>query len=286
MLQDCVRSEGYFETGNGRKLFFRSWQPERAERFMVLVHGFGEHSGRYEEVAMFFAERGFSVYAHDQMGHGHSPGQRGHVGRFDDFLDDVEEFISFASESHPGLPSVLVGHSMGGLVVAALACEREVDMDLVVLSGPALSLSPDISRSKLIFARLLRRLAPRFSMAAGLEVSGISRDPEVVRNYEADPLVHGQITASMGAGMFEAIERVSGKANKLSVPALLMHGEADPICRVEGSQLFFDSLSQDGAAAGSELRIYPNLRHEIFNEPERVRVYDDVHDWILRLGSP
>ena len=123
-------------------------------------------------------------------------------------------------------------------------------------------------------------------MAAGLDASGISRDPEVVRSYEADPLVHGQITASMGAGMFEAIERVSGKANKLSVPALLMHGESDPICRVEGSQLFFDSLSQDGSAAGSELRIYPNLRHEIFNEPERARVYDDVHDWILRVGSP
>ena len=252
---------------------------------MVLVHGFGEHSGRYEEVAMFFAQRGFGVYAHDHMGHGNSPGLRGHIGRFDDFLDDVEGFIAHASEAHPGLPRVLVGHSMGGLIVAALACERKVDVDLVVLSGPALSLSPDISRFKLIFARLLRGLMPRLTMEAGLDASGISRDPEVVRNYESDPLVHGQITASMGAGMFETIQRIQRKANMFSVPALLMHGESDPICRVEGSRLFFASLPQGGAATGSELRIYPDLRHEIFNEPERAQVYDDVHDWVLRQGS-
>mgnify|MGYP003326130925 CR=1 FL=1 len=254
--QDLVRTESYFEAGDGRKLFFRSWQPEQAVRLMVLVHGFGEHSGRYEEVGTFFAQRGFAVYAHDHLGHGNSPGLRGHIGRFDDFLGDVERFISHASEAHPGLPHVLVGHSMGGLIVAALACEKEVDTDLIVLSGPALSLPPDVSRSKLIFARLLRRLVPRLTMQAGLDVSGISRDPAVVQDYESDPLVHGQITASMGAGMFEAIQRVQRQANRLSVPTLLVHGEADPICRVEGSRVFFASLPEGGPAEGSDCLLY------------------------------
>ena len=275
------RTEDYFDAANGRKLFFRCWQPTEPDRVMVLVHGFGEHSGRYEEIATWFAHQGFVVYAHDQLGHGHSPGKRGHVDRFDDLLDDVECLIDLAGKSHVDLLRVLVGHSMGGLIVTALACERRLDVDLVAASGPALALSPDISRMKLLLAGVLQRFAPRLAMSAGLDPSGLSTDPAVVREYLADPLVHSQITASLAAGMSGKVRRLQGAATNPRLPMLLLHGEADPICDVEGSRAFHRQSQQDPQSR-SELRTYPGLLHEIFNEPDRLGVYADLLDWIRR----
>ena len=278
------RTEDYFEATKGRKLFFRSWLPAEPERAIVFVHGFGEHSGRYEEIAKWFAHRGFAVYAHDQQGHGHSPGKRGHVDRFEEFLDDVECLISTVAEAHPKSARVLVGHSMGGLIVSTLACEREIDVDLVAVSGPALSLSPDLSRFKLFLAGLLKRVAPRLAMDAGLDAKGLSSRTEVIQDYLQDPLVHGQVTAAMGAGMSDTIQRMEGAAGSLRVPMLLLHGESDPLCLVEGSRAFHASLPQ-GADPGIEIHTYPGLLHEIFNECDREKVYADLHEWILRMES-
>jgi alpha-beta hydrolase superfamily lysophospholipase len=278
------RAEDSFESATGTSLFFRSWQPSHSERVIVLVHGFGEHSGRYEEFASWFARRGFAVYAHDQLGHGHSPGKRGHVDRFDDFLDDVESLIALARRNHPKLPLVLIGHSMGGLIVTSLACTRKPAVNLVVASAPALSLSSDFSPLKLRLARLLRRVVPRLAMSAGLDASGLSSDMGVVQDYVADPLVHGQVTAGMGAAMSDAILLTGRAAGNLAVPMLLLHGESDPLCQVEGSRAFYAGIPQ-AEKMGSAIRTYPGLLHEIFNEPCREEVYTDLLDWVLRAES-
>ena len=278
------RTEDYFEAAQGRRLYFRSWQPESPERVIVLVHGFGEHSGRYEYFASWFARRGFAVYAHDQQGHGHSPGKRGHVDQFADLLDDVERLNEVARQKHPGLLRVMIGHSMGGLVVTALASERNLQVDLLVVSGPALSLSPDISRFKLRLAGLLRYVLPRLAMRAGLDANGLSREAKVVRDYLDDPLVHDQVTAAMGAGMSDAILRTAGAARGIGVPMLLLHGESDPLCRVEGSWEFYKNLPREDQP-GSEIRTYPDFLHEIFNEVGRDEVYADLLDWVLRVES-
>ena len=281
---DLRRIEGHFETTKGRKLFLRSWLPAHPERALILVHGFGEHGGRYEEMASWFAGRGFAVYAHDQQGHGRSRGKRGHVDRFDEFLDDAECLISVVAQAHPGLPRVLVGHSMGGLIVTAMACERPVDVIGVAASGPALSLSPDLSRLKLALAGLLSRVAPRMAMSAGLDAQGLSSRPEVVAEYLQDPLVHGQVTAAMGAGMSDTIQRMERAAGNLQVPLLLLHGESDPLCLVEGSRMFHaNSELNEGRSA--ELLTYPGLLHEIFNESGREKIYADLYDWVLRMES-
>ncbi|MDE0884515.1 MAG: lysophospholipase [Myxococcota bacterium] len=276
------RVEGHFEGSRSRELFLRSWLPAHPQRVLVLVHGFGEHGGRYEEMASWFARRGFAVYAHDQQGHGRSPGKRGHVDRFEEFFDDVERLISVVAEKHPGLSRALVGHSMGGLIVTAMACERPVDVDVVAASGPALSLSPDLSPLKLALARLLRRIAPRMAMNAGLNAQGLSTRPEIIEEYLQDPLVHGQVTAAMGAGMSDTIERMERAAGSLSVPLLLLHGESDPLCLVEGSQRFYAN-SERSEGLRAELLTYPGLMHEIFNEPDREKIYADLYDWVLRM---
>jgi alpha-beta hydrolase superfamily lysophospholipase len=273
------RTETRFKASGGRTLFCRSWTPPLATRVMVLVHGFGEHSGRYEEMARWFATRDFAVYAYDQTGHGQSSGARGHVESFRDYHDDLECFIALSREANPGLPVVLVGHSMGGLVVAGLVSERAPEIDLLVTSGALLALSPDLSPLKLLAARVLRRILPSLSMDAGLDPDGLSRDPDVIARYLQDPLVHGRATASMAAEMSDAIVRAGKGANDVDVPVLVLHGADDPLCLPAGSQHFFAGLPRSDVA-GSEIHIYPSLRHEIFNEPERERVFSDVLTWV------
>ncbi len=275
------RTEGRFTAAGGRSLYHRAWLPPEPKRALVIVHGFGEHSGRYEDMAAWFSQRGSALHAFDQQGHGLSTGRRGHAGCFDDLLDDVEALLELVAREHPGLSRVLIGHSMGGLVVSALACEREPAIDLLVTSGAALALSPDLSSVKIALARLLRRFAPRLAMEAGLDEEEISRDPLVVSRYREDPLVHGRVTSSLAAGMMDAIARTAASAAQVRVPMLLLHGDADRLCLPAGSQCFYAGLPHS-EVAGSEIRTYPKLKHEIFNEPERETIFEDLLGWIQR----
>lgn len=278
--RDLRRVETRFEGESGRSLFRRAWLPPDPTAALVIVHGFGEHSGRYEALARFFGERGFAVHALDLVGHGQSAGRRGHVDDFGWFLDDVERFIALVRAEHPERPVVLLGHSMGGLVVASLAGQRSPDVDLIVTSGAALAVGPGVSPFLMALARLLRRVWPTLSMEAGLDVDGLSTDPEVIRAYQADPLVHGRASVSFAASMDEAGRLAYEGAGRVSRPMLLLHGEADPLCQPDGSRRFFDALPR-GEVAGSDLRIYPGLRHEIFNEPDQRRVFQDMFDWVV-----
>jgi len=281
------RTEGHLQGASGRRLFRRAWLPKAPRRVVLIVHGYGEHSGRYEDMAAWLAERGCAVHAYDQQGHGQSFGPRGFVERFDDLLDDAECVLDVLAEEHPGLPIVLVGHSMGGLVVAALASAREPGIDLLVTSGAALAISPDLSPLKIALARLFGRLLPRLTMDAGLDVRGLSRDPEVIERYKADPLVHSRISAALAAGMMAATGRTAAAAGAVRVPMLVLHGAADPLCLPEGSEAFYAGLPRD-EVRGSAIRTYPDLKHEIFNEPEREAIYQDLIDWVeaRELGAP
>lgn len=273
------RTEGHLRGASGRRLFRRGWLPKEPRRVVVIVHGFGEHCGRYEDVAVWLAERGCAVHAYDHQGHGQSSGRRGHAERFEDLLDDLEGFLDVLAEEHPELPRVLIGHSMGGLVACALASTRDPDIDLLITSGAALAISPDLSRLKIMLARLLGRLWPSLAMDAGLDVRGLSRDPEVIERYTADPLVHGRMSAGLAAGMLAATRRTAAEAGNVRVPALILHGGTDRLCLPAGSEAFYAGLPKDDVA-GSELRTYPELMHEIFNEPERETVLHDLMDWI------
>lgn len=251
---------------------------------MLLVHGLGEHSGRYEVMASWLAERGRAVHAYDQAGHGLTPGARGDVRSFDDFLDDLEFMIDRVSSESAGARPVLIGHSLGGLVATTLACERDPSIRLLVTSGPALALGPGISRARLAAGRWLGRVWPRFSMPSALPPEALSRDPEVVRAYQEDPLVHSRMSAALAVGMLARIEQTADSADRIKVPMLLLHGEEDGLCPVTGSCAFYAGLAED-VVASSQLRTYAGLRHEIFNEPEREQVYVDLLDWVETMEA-
>jgi alpha-beta hydrolase superfamily lysophospholipase len=262
----------------------RAWLPREPERALVVTHGFAEHSGRYESFGSWFGCRGCAVHAYDLQGHGLSAGRRGHVERFDDFLDDLGFFLDAVRLEHPGLPRFLVGHSMGGLIVAAFARERAPDVAGIITSGAALVLSPKVSPGKLMMTRLAARILPRLAVDAGLDVHGLSRDPEVVRRYLEDPLVDTTITARLAAEMTDARERMAAGGADIAVPMLLLHGADDPLCLPEGSERFFAS-QPDRRVSGSAVRVYPDLRHEIFNEPEREKVFTDVLEWMQTIAD-
>jgi alpha-beta hydrolase superfamily lysophospholipase len=272
------RSQSKFPAADGARLFRRSWLPREPRRVVAVVHGLAEHSGRYDHVGAWLAARDCAVHAFDHRGHGRSEGPRGHVATFSQLLDDLEAFLQILRREHPPeLPVVLLGHSMGGLLTAALLCERKPDVFAAVLSGAPLEVPEHFWRWRARAARLLRRLAPQLRISTGVSPDALSRDPEVGRAYARDELVFRRITVTMATELLDAVVRTAAGGFQVQVPLLLLHGEADPLCAARGSRSFHGQL----LGAGHRLRIYPQLRHEVLNEPEQEQVLDDLLAWLL-----
>lgn len=280
------RSETPFCTAAGQWLLLRAWLPvpRRATEpaasephcAVLLVHGLAEHSGRYERVASWLAARGCAVYAHDQRGHGRSAGERCHVVRFSEYLDDLEAVLARVRGAHPELPIFLLGHSMGGLVVSAFLCEREPALAGAIATGAALAISARLTGPKLIAARVLRWVLPRLRVPIGIDPDGLSRDAEVVRAYTEDPLVERRLSLSLAVELALCAQRTRSRGHQIGVPLLLLHGEEDPICSPLGSA----ELHAGVASQGSRMRSYPRLRHEILNELEGPSVLQDIFEWL------
>jgi len=209
------RVESRFGGPQGPSLFRASWSPPDPKRLLVVVHGFGEHCLRYDEFAVWFAQRQCLVHSYDLRGHGRSSGRRGHVESFADHHRDLADLFELLREEHPELPRTLVGHSMGGLVVTSFVREQApVDLESLITSGALLEISPDLSKTKMLLARLLGKFLPNLSMDAGLDIRGLSRDEEVVRRYDEDPMVHGKMSAAGAKAMLDTVAKTAGGGAK------------------------------------------------------------------------
>lgn len=283
MPQDIWRRETQVELSEIGERYRRSWLPAKPNRILVLVHGYAEHTGRYDEMAMYFAGRGFAVHAYDQAGHGRTAGPRGHIDRFDRLLDELARFLDLVQLDHPGLPMTVVGHSMGGLVVAGTAAFRRPKVERIVLSGALLQLGGEGAglrqTASLAVARMLATVTPRFALSTGLELEGLSRDPEVIRRYVEDPFVEDRMSVRFAAGMSSMVAAVREAVGKIERPVLILHGGADPISPPAGSQYLHAQLAE-AVAKRSAIHLYPELRHEIFQEPEREQVWQDMLSWL------
>jgi len=279
MPEEIRRIESQVRLSDSGERYRRAWLPPTPGQALILVHGYAEHSGRYDEMAMYFARRGFAVHAYDQSGHGRSRGPRGDVDRWGRMLDELGSFIDRVAADHPGIPISLVGHSMGGLVATATTLFRAPRIDRLILSGALLEIGTETPAWKRGAARLLAPLGSRVGLSLGLDPQGLSRDPEVARRYVADPFVKDRMSARFAAGMMSMVGKVNAAGGRLERPVLVLHGDADPLSDVASSRAFHAGLLPDVAAA-SRLRIYPELRHEIFQEPERERVWQDMLDWM------
>jgi alpha-beta hydrolase superfamily lysophospholipase len=269
---------------DGEQLALVRW-PQASPRGLVLVvHGLGEHTGRYGEVAARLQAAGWAVAGHDQRGHGHSGGARGVIPRADTLYLDLATVIDTLRPSSPG-PLLLLGHSMGGALAARFAAEALAaqpaawsrPLDGLVLSSPALAAR--LSRWQRLQLALGERLAPGLAQRNGIDSADLSHDIEAVRAYDADPLVHDRISARLARCILDAGDAAIAAAPRWRVPTLLMWGGADRIVAPEGSRAF-------AAAAPATLLSafeFAGLRHELFNESERDGVFHRLTQWLRRF---
>lgn len=262
--------------GHGGKIAWRAWQPETAPRaVVVLVHGVAEHSGRYEYVSTTLTDAGFAVYALDHIGHGLSEGAAANIGSMQGAADNVATLLGLAGAAHPGVPRFLLGHSMGSLVVLHLATRGPLDVAGVIVSAPPLDI-PLGNPIQRLAAPLLTRLAPNLGVLT-LDSSTISRDPDVVRAYDDDPLVfRGKLPARTAVEILQHTALVKQRLGALTAPLLVLHGTADAIASPSSADL----LERDAGSTDVTVLRYPGLYHEVFNEPERAQVLGDVTDWL------
>ncbi len=266
-------SEGDFEAGDGLRLYEQSWLPEgEAKARVVIIHGYGEHSARYQHVARALVERGYAVHAFDLRGHGRSEGPRAFVKSVETYVADARRFLSRL----PSAPTFVLGHSMGGTIVALGLITRALEARGAVLSGAALKARGGVARLFTPLVRLLGRLAPRLQLGK-LSAERVSRDPAVVAAYENDPLVyHDGMRAGTARALVNAVREIERRMEEIEMPLLALHGTSDQLTEPDGSRrLYRQARSED-----KTLRLYDDLYHEILNEPEQERVLADIVAWL------
>ncbi|WP_197383271.1 alpha/beta hydrolase [Mycolicibacterium mengxianglii] len=272
-----TRTEHTF-TGVGEvKIVYDTWTPEGAPRaVVVLAHGFGEHARRYDHVAQRLGDAGLVTYALDHRGHGRSGGKRVYLKDLSEYTDDFATLVDIAHREHPELPLVVLGHSMGGAIVYAYGTDHPADYDLMVLSGPAIAASASVSRLLAAVGKAVGAVLPGVPVQE-LDAAAVSRDPAVVAAYRADPLVHqGKVPAGVARALLRVADTMAQRANGFTKPLLVVHGAQDTLVPASGSERLVECAASDDV----HLKIYPELYHEVFNEPERDRVLDDVVSWI------
>ena len=267
----------------GANLYWQIWLPDdKPKALILLVHGYAEHSGRYQYFAKHCLDRGYAVFAMDHWGHGKSDGTPGFVPDFSVFHDGVDELLARAEQDFPDLPVMLVGHSMGGLISATYLLSNQSKFAACVLSRPAVKAAEEPSAFLKAISGFLSRFFPKLGVLE-LDPNGVSRDPKVVADYLADPLVYnGKMGARLAAEMLSNMTRIQENSWQVSLPILLLHGGKDSLAAAEGSKY----LDSHIASIDKTLKIYPELFHEIFNEPEKDEVLNDMTDWLdTRLSA-
>ncbi|HSJ90613.1 MAG TPA: lysophospholipase [Ilumatobacter sp.] len=277
MQHDLRHETGTFRAFDGETIFHQSWLPDGAARAVVLlVHGLGEHSGRYDHVARTLVDAGYAVHALDHRGHGRSSGTRAFVTSYDEFLRDLHQFRRMVEHEHAGLPLVLLGHSMGGNIAMGYTLGNQDGIAALVLSGPALKIGDDFSPIQLKALGLISKVAPGLR-PQGLSADAISRDPAVVAAYRDDPLVFtGKVSAGLGAALIGAMRSFPDRYAQLRLPVLVLHGTDDQLADVAGSR----ELEAKAVNADLTVHYYHGLYHEVFNEPEQDRVLADLTSWL------
>ena len=273
------RSEGWTRSADGTALFWRSWRTAAPRGAVALVHGLGEHSGRYEHVGAFLAARGYDCWAGDCRGHGLSPGPRVHVDDFGRYVEDAGAFLALAAAG--GRPLFLMGHSQGGLVTLLRALRHPDGLAGVVASSPYLAVHPRAAPSglKLAAASIALRVAPGFLFASGVEVEALSHDPQVVRDYLADPLVSKKVSSAWFRAAHAAQAELEEGAARFAVPALVMAAGEDRLVDPAAIRAWAQEVPTDFIE-------WPGMYHELFNEIEKEKVLARVAEWMdARLDS-
>jgi acylglycerol lipase len=246
---------------------------------LVIVHGIAEHADRYRHVAEALASQGIACFVYDQRGHGKFPGTRTHVADFTDFANDLECVGQAARKRFRSLPLFVWGHSMGSVVVTLAAIDGLPWASGVITTGCALDAMPKLDGAAGVALRIAAALAPRLRISLGIDATGLTQVAEIQREHMNDPLVPRTASLKLLYGFAMACRRCYTDAQKITLPWLAVHGEADKVCPVSGSEVLIGTLG----SRDKQLVTYPGLLHEVHNEDERSRtmLFELMTRWML-----
>lgn len=272
-------TEGTFSGPRGLRIYYQTWRPDTEPRAVILiVHGLGEHSGRYRNFVQAAVPRGYAIYALDHIGHGKSEGTRAFVERFSDFTAPLTQFYDMVRAEQPNKPLFILGHSLGGLITSYYLLDHQDKFTGAVISAPAVKIADNITPTLIFVNNLVSAVLPKMGLLA-LDPTGISRDPAEVAVYVNDPLnYHDKVPSRTGAEMLAAMQRVTAEAGRIRLPMLLIQGSADKLVDPGGAPMLYEKA----ASSDKTLKVYEGYYHELFNEPlpDRQKVLDDVLTWL------
>ncbi|MEE9599364.1 MAG: lysophospholipase [Anaerolineales bacterium] len=269
--------DGFFSNKENQSIYYQNWFPDESVRAVLLIaHGLNEHCGRYQHLAEYFVNEGYAIYGFDYPGHGRSEGTRSYIKDFSEFTETLLIYIEKIKEWQPYLPIFILGHSMGGLVGAHLLIDHPDQVAGAILSGSLILVPDNISPITITIGKIISTILPKLGLAA-IDSSGLSRDPNIIKAYRADPLViTGKVTTNLSIKMNQAMDRVVTDGGKINLPLLLLHGKADYIVDPVSTQFLYDLVSSEN----KKIIYYEGLYHEIYNEPEHDQVFEDVSSWL------
>jgi len=276
---------GVFLADDMVRIFYQSWQAQKPKGVVVISHGLGEHSDRYTNIMNALAGAGISFYALDHRGHGKSGGKRGHVDRYMKYVDDLKKLVdTLVKTENPGLPVILLGHSMGGLIAMRYALEYPEDLKGLILSAPALVPAVAVPGWKKSLGRIFSVIAPGLAMNNELDPADISSDPDVVQAYRDDPLVHDMVSARWYTEYLDTAEFCLARPAEIEMPLLVIHGTADRMVSPESSRIVFENAS----SRDKKIFTWEGLFHETMNEriEDRKKVLKTISAWITSHMSP
>ena len=275
------KGRGSFSS-NSLKFYWEASSPENSIASVVLVHGIGEHCGRYANLVETLNANGIAVYGFDQRGHGRSQGVPCHVDAWQDYINDLRAFVDFVQGLEGDQPVFVLGHSMGALIALDFAIQYPNKINGLIING--IPLRPgSVARPHLILlAKLISLVKPTHLMNLGIDVDGLSSDAAVVKAYRADPLVQKKVSVRWGISILGAIERLRGAAQSLDVPVLMTHGRLDMINLPFGTTELFAKVT----VRDKSIHLYEHSRHEVHNDVDQAQFGADVSDWILPRTKP
>lgn len=268
---------GTFKATDGLDLYTASWLPDTdAKAIVVIVHGLAEHIGRYDHIARAFVQHSYAVYGIDHRGHGRSPGLRSYFENFDQPVEDLKRYFDWVQADHPGKSIFMYGHSLGVLITLEFALRYQNQLTGLIVSGAPLGVEESQPMPLVLLGAALNHVVPAMP-SVPLDSKWLSHDPAVVTAYDTDPLVYrGKVRVRMGHYIVSISRKVRARLGELKLPMLILHGSADQICPVVGSQMVYD-----GAGSSDKmLKIYSDLYHEIHNEPQQETVLADMVNWL------
>jgi alpha-beta hydrolase superfamily lysophospholipase len=270
-------NEWKWKTGDGLEMVSGEWVPAgKARGVICLVHGVGEHIGRYKWDGEALTKAGYVLAGFDMRGFGKSQGRRGFTPSLEAYFDDIDAFLAQTANRHPGLPLFLYGHSMGGILVLAYPPVRHPAIAGVIATAPGLKTSLEQQKMKLFLTKVFGKVYPTLSLQSGLDVAEICRDPQVVEAYLNDPLVHTIVSAGWGLSMLKAIALTNQYGPQFPLPLLLMHGTGDKIAYPSGSECYAETAPKDKLT----YKKWEGFKHELHTDPERAQVFKFMVDWL------